>query len=62
VVTRDVSDYAMVYGNPARLHGWVCYCGTKLQFTAATDDAATAECSACARRYSRLGQEVKQLP
>jgi len=27
VVTRDVPDYALVYGNPARHHGWVYECG-----------------------------------
>ena len=31
VVTRDVPDHALVYGNPARLHGWVCECGVKLK-------------------------------
>jgi len=31
VVTHDVPDYALVYGNPARLHGFVCRCGKKLQ-------------------------------
>ncbi|WP_035074765.1 acyltransferase [Maridesulfovibrio zosterae] len=30
VVTRDVPDYALVYGNPARVRGFVCPCGTKL--------------------------------
>ena len=30
VVTGDVPDYALVYGNPARLHGHVCACGEKL--------------------------------
>ena len=30
VVTRDVPDYGLVYGNPARLHGFVCACGGKL--------------------------------
>ena len=30
VVTRDVPDYGLVYGNPARLHGFVCPCGEKL--------------------------------
>lgn len=30
VVTRDVPDHALVYGNPARRHGWVCQCGEKL--------------------------------
>lgn len=27
VVTRDVPDYGLVWGNPARLHGFVCPCG-----------------------------------
>jgi UDP-2-acetamido-3-amino-2,3-dideoxy-glucuronate N-acetyltransferase len=30
VVTRDVPDYGLVFGNPARLHGFVCPCGHKL--------------------------------
>jgi UDP-2-acetamido-3-amino-2,3-dideoxy-glucuronate N-acetyltransferase len=30
VVTRDVPDYAVVVGNPARQMGWVCECGDKL--------------------------------
>lgn len=27
VVTRPVPAHGLVYGNPATLHGWVCYCG-----------------------------------
>lgn len=30
VVTKSVPDYGLVYGNPARLHGFVCPCGHKL--------------------------------
>jgi hypothetical protein len=30
VVTRDVPDYALVAGNPARRLGWVCACGARL--------------------------------
>jgi UDP-2-acetamido-3-amino-2,3-dideoxy-glucuronate N-acetyltransferase len=30
VVTRDVPAYGLVYGNPARLHGFVCPCGAQL--------------------------------
>jgi len=30
VVTRDVPDYGLVYGSPARLHGFVCPCGEKM--------------------------------
>ena len=51
VVTRDVAEYAMVYGNPARRNGWVCNCGVKLDF--AGSDAA--ECEACGKRYRKQG-------
>lgn len=27
VVTKDIPDHAMVYGNPARIRGWACACG-----------------------------------
>ena len=30
VVTKDVPRYALVYGNPAEVHGYVCDCGRKL--------------------------------
>jgi len=30
VVTHDVPDYGLVYGNPAQLFGFVCPCGHKL--------------------------------
>ena len=30
VVTRDVPDYGLVFGNPARLRGYVCSCGERL--------------------------------
>lgn len=26
-VTHDVPEYAMVYGNPAKIHGYMCACG-----------------------------------
>jgi len=29
-VTKDVPDYALVYGNPAIQKGWVCKCGEKI--------------------------------
>lgn len=30
VVTKDVPDHALVYGNPASTKGWMCECGFKL--------------------------------
>lgn len=32
VVTKDIPDFALVVGNPARIAGWVCKCGVKLKF------------------------------
>lgn len=29
-VTRDVPDYAIVYGNPARVKGYMCVCGNTI--------------------------------
>jgi len=31
VVTKDVPDHGLIYGNPATLKGWVCECGQKLE-------------------------------
>jgi UDP-2-acetamido-3-amino-2,3-dideoxy-glucuronate N-acetyltransferase len=31
VVTRDVPAYGFVVGNPGRVIGWACECGTKLE-------------------------------
>ncbi len=31
IVTKDVPDYGLAYGNPARLQGYVCPCGRKLE-------------------------------
>jgi UDP-2-acetamido-3-amino-2,3-dideoxy-glucuronate N-acetyltransferase len=53
VVTRDVPDYAMVYGNPARLRGWICSCGVKLDLGGQIEEVSVAQCQACGRHYHR---------
>jgi acetyltransferase-like isoleucine patch superfamily enzyme len=32
VVTKDVPEYTLVYGNPAKIRGYVCECGNNLEF------------------------------
>lgn len=44
VVTNDVPDHALAYGNPARVHGYVCPCGEPLDPTV---DGGSARCSRC---------------
>jgi UDP-2-acetamido-3-amino-2,3-dideoxy-glucuronate N-acetyltransferase len=61
VVTRDVPDYALVVGNPARIRGWVCYCGGKLSFGAAAEAEVEGACQACGRSYRRRGMAVEQI-
>lgn len=46
VVTKNVPDYAMVYGSPARIRGYVCRCGEKLNFI-----DGKAKCLACGLEY-----------
>lgn len=50
VVTKDVPDYALVYGSPARIQGYVCQCGEKLHFS-----GGKAICTACEKKY-RMNQ------
>lgn len=54
VVTRDVPDHALAYGNPARVHGWACQCGEKLDF----GDGAEARCARCGEVYRQRGKNA----
>lgn len=56
VVTKDVPDYAVVVGNPARVTGYVCVCGEKIKFNSDGD----AECAACSRRYTIKNEKVEE--
>lgn len=50
-VTKDVPDYALVYGSPARQHGWVCRCGVKLD--------ENLRCPECGAEYEKSGDGLK---
>lgn len=47
VVTRDVPDYALVLGNPARIKGFVCTCGHKLAESQRHTGEVVAHCQHC---------------
>jgi UDP-2-acetamido-3-amino-2,3-dideoxy-glucuronate N-acetyltransferase len=54
VVTRDVSDFALVVGNPARHVGWACACGTRLgsrRGGEAVPPHQLVVCAACGAAY-----------
>jgi UDP-2-acetamido-3-amino-2,3-dideoxy-glucuronate N-acetyltransferase len=54
IVSKDIPDYGLAYGNPARVHGWVCECGAKLNFAA----NGLSECASCGKKYRK--QENKK--
>jgi UDP-2-acetamido-3-amino-2,3-dideoxy-glucuronate N-acetyltransferase len=57
VVTKDVPDYALVAGVPARLVGWSCQCGAKLEF-----NDGRADCFECGRSFLRdRDNQVEQM-
>lgn len=55
VVTRDVPDHALVYGNPARAHGWLCRCRRTLEFR-----AGACRC-VCGARYKLSARRVREV-
>ncbi len=52
VVTRDVSRHRLVYGNPAKIKGWVCTCGRKLNF------ASHSSACSCGRKYRLVNPDT----
>lgn len=62
VVTKDVPDYALVMGTPARQKAWMCACGKeKLDLTLDPDSGETAECKTCGRKYKKKGFIVEEI-
>jgi len=60
VVTKDILPYALVYGVPAELKGWVCECGEKLALALSLSEES-ATCQSCGRKYRKKGREVKGI-
>ena len=57
VVTKTVSPYALVVGNPARMIGWVSEYGHRLEF----DENSEAECPESGERYMLKDGKVSKV-
>ena len=55
VVTKDVPDYALVLGSPAKIAGWICECGVKLSW-----NREKALCH-CGKQYQRDRLTVRRF-
>jgi acetyltransferase-like isoleucine patch superfamily enzyme len=62
VVTRDVPDFHLMVGNPARSIGAVCRCGhPTARWAAGQPVDQDADCLKCSRRYRIRNGEVVEL-
>lgn len=61
VVTKNVPDFAMFFGNPGKLHGWVCKCGVKLTTQTHLDENTKFECTSCQAAYQVLNGVLKDI-
>lgn len=52
VVTKDVPDFAIVYGNPAKLKGYLCVCSRKIFFKNRSHSCR------CGRKYKIIERKV----
>ncbi len=51
VVTKDVPAHALVFGNPARMYGYVCRCARRFSRVEQQDGKLVGWCEFCHRAY-----------
>ena len=54
VVAKDVLDYALMVGVPAKRIGWMCQCGERLP------DSGRGTCAACGSTYEPDGEGIRR--
>jgi UDP-2-acetamido-3-amino-2,3-dideoxy-glucuronate N-acetyltransferase len=52
VVTKDIPNHALVFGNPARIQGFVCDCGIKLEKKGKKKNVMLLFCPQCGKEVS----------
>jgi len=55
VVVDNIPDFALVVGVPAKIIGWICECGNKIEFK-----NKKTTCRVCKRKYQKKGNKVWQ--
>lgn len=55
VVTKDVLDYALVVGNPAKVKYYVCECSEKMNF-----ENDIFKCPKCGKEYRKKDEKVER--
>jgi len=65
IVTKDVPNYALVYGNPAKIHGFVCKCGVPIalspQMEKKKERYIEVTCSKCGTKIKLDSSHVRNV-
>ena len=62
VLTRDIPEYALAFGTPAVLRGFVCKCSAKLDPVDTSTDPVQLNCTVCKQRVEVPHNVWKQVP
>ena len=61
VVTENMPPHALAYGNPARIRGFVCRCGRKLETTEKKKNHVLMKCQFCREKYMIPAEDYARL-
>jgi len=63
IVTKNVPDHGLVYGSPAKLAGFVCFCGQRLSLDnpAREDENVKFVCGHCRKEVFIKAEDLKQM-
>ncbi len=53
VVTKDIPDYALIYGVPGIIKGWMCKCGVELK--------SDLKCTACNSKFRLVNNLLEEI-
>jgi UDP-2-acetamido-3-amino-2,3-dideoxy-glucuronate N-acetyltransferase len=61
VVTEDIPPHALAYGNPARIRGFVCRCGRKLETAEKKETYVLMKCPFCNKEYRIAAEDYARI-
>lgn len=61
VVTHNIPAHGLAWGNPARLHGFVCTCGGRLAYQGEYEQVVRANCTQCGQQFEIPSSDWKQI-
>ena len=61
VVTEDIPPHALAYGNPAKVRGFACGCGRKLETKEKKENSILMKCSFCKKECTIANEDYARL-